>query len=151
MSQKKDPGVKHVETLGLDIAMAYFEQRGYKPRRLGHNKGHDIELDKGRYRRIEVKATTHQDRAWCEASLQAFPDCRKVRSDRRHIAFERSETLPFDDVLEVTDIGKPGGPHIYYYPARLASKFGKLDAKPVWKWRVPMEIRDHYKGHRRRR
>lgn len=151
MSPKKDPGVKHVETRGLDIAMAYFRRRGYTPRRLAHNQGHDIELNKGRYRKIEVKATTHSARAWCEVSLQAFPGCRKVRSDRRHIAFKRAETLPFDAVLEVTDIGRPGGSHIYFYPARLASKFGRLVAKPIWKWRVPMEIRDRYNGRRRRR
>src|SRR2546425_2932847 len=100
--------------------------------------GHDIRLGK---RRIEVKAS-EKNRAWMEVDVRSA--CKVTVNRQQNRAVATRIGLNIDGIVEVTHLGKPGGPRIYFYPRSLVEKYGFLGVKTLWIVRVPQEVRGKY-------
>jgi len=110
----------------VKAAIRYLRAQGYDPKDTGTQKvGHDIRLGK---RRIEVKAS-EKNRAWMEVDIRSACNVTVNRQQNRAVA-ERNG-LNIDGIVEVTRMGKPGGPVVYFYPRSLVEKYGLLGASYV--------------------
>jgi hypothetical protein len=120
--------------------MRYLRAQGYAPKDMGTQKiGYDILLGD---KRIEVKASA-KDRAWTHVDIRGSCDI-KVNRARNRATVKRTG-LNFDGLLEVTRIGKPGGPVVYFYPRQVIQKHGQLHIMAVWYVFVPPDERKKYR------
>src|SRR2546425_1268262 len=127
------------EREGVKAAIRYLRAQGYDPKDMGTQKvGHDIRLGK---RRIEVKAS-EKDRAWMEVDIRSA--CNVTVNGQQNRAVAKRNGLNIDGIVEVTRIGKSGGPVVYFYPRSLVEKYGLLGVKTLWIVRVPEEVREKY-------
>jgi len=123
----------------VKAAIRYLRAQGYDPKDMGTQKvGHDIRLGK---RRVEVKASEH-NRAWMEVDIRSACNVTVNRQQNRAVA-ERNG-LNIDSIVEVTRVGKHGGPLVYFYPRSVVEKYGLLGVKTLWIVRVPQEVRGKY-------
>jgi len=128
------------EREGVKAAIRYLRAQGYDPKDMGTRKvGHDIRLGK---RRIEVKAS-EKNRAWMEVDIRSA--CKVTVNRKQNRAVAKRNGLNIDGIVEVTRMGKPGGPVVYFYPRSLVEKYGLLGVKTLWIVRVPQEAREKYR------
>lgn len=135
---KSTDAPKKLEREGVRIAIQSLRRQGLRPEDVSSRReGYDLLLDG---RRIEVKASTGK-RAWMEVDIRK--SCRfmvdtNTRKDIRRRGF------PFDEIIEVTLMGKPNGPKIYNYPRSAMRRHGQFRAKTIWKVQVPQAERNEY-------
>jgi len=137
---------KTIEREGVKVAMRYLRAQGYEPRDMGTRKvGHDIRLGR---KRIEVKAS-EKGRAWMDVDIRGC--CHVTVNKNEDRAVVRRKGLNIDGLVEVTRMGEPGGPVVYFYPKQVVKKYGRFHVKPIWDVLVPPEEREKYRLRRRRR
>ena len=127
------------ERKGVKAAIRYLRAQGYDPKDMGTQKvGHDIRLGK---QRIEVKAS-EKNRAWMEVDIRSA--CKVTVNRQQNRAVAERNGLNIDGIVEVTRMGKHGGPVVYFFPRSVVEKYGLLGVKTLWIVRVPQEVRREY-------
>lgn len=129
---------KKVEREGVRIAIRYLRQQGLSPRDVSdRHRGYDLIIER---RRVEVKAST-KNRAWMEVDIRKSCEYRVDTKDRKDIL---RRGLPFDEIVEVTRIGRPDGPKVYRYPVSAVLEFGEFHTKTMWNVHVPEGQRETF-------
>lgn len=130
-----------VEQEAVRVAMEYLRAKGLRPKNVSSAKaGHDIRVGR---KRIEVKGSTN-DRA---ANVMDIRRCCSVRLNRtQNRATVTRKGLNVDALIEVTRIGSPKGPVVYYYPRSALERHGSFWIWTTWRVLVPKAERDQYRS-----
>lgn len=139
------PRTSSVEQEAVRVAIEYLRAQGLRPKDVSAAKvGYDILAGRTR---IEVKGSLN-DRAQNVIDIRGACELRWNRSGTK-VTVTRTG-LSFDALIEVTRIGQPDGPVVYYYPKSALEEYGTFWVWTTWRVLVPVKQRGRYQVRPRR-